>query len=269
MKVLRETNGGKGGAVGAVKDTWLGFGPETLSIPPNFELPVSSLSQYGGHAAIHLRYDPLSTSPLYIPSSGEVNNEPAPGENIAYLQLGVTQYKISQMQANGGNILDAFAWVDVVSPAGLPIRAIVGVSADPMMFVALNCNDVRKSEEFYAKLGFSRQEYPYARLNQGQGQFEPPQDPKSVYLAPSVNSMGILLLQNKKRKKTIAPNPVLRSLNVVYAPPENNEVGRGDSSDGGAASIMSQFMDPSSVPVSFIAQDYFEQEIKKTMVPGS
>jgi len=154
MKVLRERTRG-GGA--AVKDTWLGFGPETLSIPPTFELPVSSFSQYGGHAAIHVRYDPKSTAILYKPSSGEFNNEPAPGDNVAYLQIGVAQYRISQMVKNGGNVLDAYGWVNVVSPAGLPIRAIVGVSPDPMMFLAVNCADVKKSEEFYAKLGFVRQ----------------------------------------------------------------------------------------------------------------
>ena len=106
------------------------------------------------------------------------------------------------------------------------------------------------------------QEYPYARLNQGQGQFEPPQPPKSVYVAPSPNSMGILLLQNKKRGKKggVTPNPVLRSLNVVYAPPEG-------SSDGGAATLDPQFSDPSSVPIAFVSQEYFEKEVKMTAVP--
>mmetsp|Transcript_14670 Transcript_14670/g.31301 ORF Transcript_14670/g.31301 Transcript_14670/m.31301 type:complete len:408 (-) Transcript_14670:188-1411(-) len=264
MKVLRERTRG-GGA--AVKDTWLGFGPETLSIPPTFELPVSSFSQYGGHAAIHVRYDPKSTAILYKPSSGEFNNEPAPGDNVAYLQIGVAQYRISQMVKNGGNVLDAYGWVNVVSPAGLPIRAIVGVSPDPMMFLAVNCADVKKSEEFYAKLGFVRQEYPYCRLNQGQGQFEPPQPDKSVYVAPSANSMGILLLKNEKRgrSKTVAPNPVLRSLNVVYAPPEGGDAGDGDST----SSLDPQVVDPSSIPISFISQDYLETEIKTTAIQSS
>ena len=136
---------------------WLSFGPETLSIPQSFTLPVSSFSEYGGHSAIHLRYDPFATSPLYKRSSGEFNNEPAPGDSIAYLQLGVPQYRISQMVKYGGNVIDAYGWVIVVSPAGLPVRGIVGIRPDPIMFLAVNCVDVAKSEEFYNKLGFVRQ----------------------------------------------------------------------------------------------------------------
>lgn len=57
----------------------------------------------------------------------------------------------------GGNVIDAYGWVNVVSPAGLPVRGIVGIRPDPIMFLAVNCVDVAKSEEFYNKLGFVRQ----------------------------------------------------------------------------------------------------------------
>eukprot|EP00984_Skeletonema_dohrnii_P025834 scaffold15012_cov160-Skeletonema_dohrnii-CCMP3373.AAC.4 len=258
IDVLRE-RGVDGGVV--VKETWLGFGPETLSIPPSFELPVSSFAQYGGHASIHLRYDPKDTSLLYKRSSGEFNNEPAPGDSIAYLQLGVPQYRISQMVKYGGNVIDAYGWVNVVSPAGLPIRSIVGIRPDPMMFLAINCADVKQSEEFYNKLGFVRQDYPYARLNSGQGQFEPPQPNKSVYLAPSPNSMGVLLLQNKNKKKAVVPNPVLRSINVVYNAPGDDGA---SSSSGAPVNVDPTLMDPSSVPVSFVPLEYLEKEIKFT-----
>ena len=214
---------------------------------------------YGGHASIHLRYDPFATAPLYKRSFGEFNNEPAPGDSIAYLQLGVPQYRISKMVETGGNVIDGYGWVNAVCPAGLPIRSIVGIRPDPIMFLAVNCQDVAASEEFYAKLGFVRQEYPYARPNQGQGQFEPPQPKKSVYVAPSPNSMGVLLLQNKKRKKAVVPNPVLRSLNVVYAP-QDGENGAAISPED----LDPKFVDPSSIPVSFVPSDYLENEIKKT-----
>ena len=46
------------------------------------------------------------------------------------------------MVKNAGNVIDAYGWVNVVSPAGLPIRAIVGIRPDPIMFFAVNCVDV-------------------------------------------------------------------------------------------------------------------------------
>ena len=58
---------------------WLGFGPEQLSVPNDFELPVSSFSKYGGHASINVRYDSQALAPLYR------IGEEAPGNSIAYL----------------------------------------------------------------------------------------------------------------------------------------------------------------------------------------
>ena len=78
--------------------------------------------------------------------------------------------------------------------------------------------------------------------------------------------MGILLLQNKQRKKAVVTNPVVRSLNVVYAPPE----GSNDKSSGGSANDLEpQMKDPSSLPITFIPQDTLEKDIKMTAVPSA
>ena len=61
------------------------------------------------------------------------------------------------MVKNGGNVLDAYGLVNVISPCGLPMRSIVGISPDPIMFVALNCQDVQASKIFYNQLGFVEQ----------------------------------------------------------------------------------------------------------------
>lgn len=71
--------------------------------------------------------------------------------------VGVPNYRVSKMTANGGNILDAYGYVNVVSPSGLPIRSIIGIRPDPMMFVAINCENVQKSKAFYQQLGFVEQ----------------------------------------------------------------------------------------------------------------
>jgi hypothetical protein len=81
----------------------------------------------------------------------------APGDNVAYLQVGVPTYRISQMVKNGANVVDAYGIVNVVSPCGLPMRGIVGIAPDPMMFVALNSQDMAASKAFYNRLGFVEQ----------------------------------------------------------------------------------------------------------------
>ena len=97
-----------------------------------------------------------------------------------------------------------------------------------MMLVALRCDDVKASAEFYASLGFGAgARYPYARPNDGAGQFEPAQPAGLAYLAPAANSMGVLLLPRREgrggfffgggRLGPLVPNPALASLNVVCA----------------------------------------------------
>jgi hypothetical protein len=234
---------------GTMEETWLGFGPEELSIPTDCTLPVSSFTKYGGHASIHLMYDTRETIPLYRIGDDE------PGNNIAYVQVGVPGYRVSQMVANGGKIKDAYGIVDVVSPAGVPIRGIVGIAPDPLMFVAINCADVRKSRTFYESLGFVEQEYPYARPNKGKGQFEPPQPPKSVYMAQTPNSMGILLLPTRRGQK-ITVNSAVEALNIVYTPSSND--------DDPDSTVATRIVDPCGIVLRFQSVDEFVAEEKET-----
>jgi hypothetical protein len=62
--------------------------------------------------------------PLEISSGSDRSEQKV---NIAYLQLGVPTYRTSQMVNYGGSVLDAYGWVNVICPAGLPPRAVVGV----------------------------------------------------------------------------------------------------------------------------------------------
>ena len=79
------------------------------------------------------------------------------------------------------------------------------------------------------------------------GPFEPPQPKGSVYVAPSPNSMGVLLLPIKKKKVT--PNPVFDALQIVYTPAED-----GAGGDEGDLALT----DPSNVKVAFQSAPNFE-----------
>jgi hypothetical protein len=233
-----------------------------LSVPPDFSLPMS-YGMYGGHASIHLRYDSSDLNPTY--KFGEDTTK----QNIAYIQLGSPNYRISQMVKNGGNILDAYGYVTVISPCGLPLRGIIGIRSDPIMLVAINCINVEESVAFYKSLGFVEQPYPYARPSNGKGQFEPAQEAKSVYLSLSPNSMGILLRPTKnKRKGAIQPNRSIRSLSIVYDP-TNYNVAFSDSNGTNNDLESRDVIDPSGVPISFLSVDNFEKEEKMTAVQQS
>lgn len=159
------------------------------------------------------------------------------------------------MVASGGKILDAYGLVNVVSPCGLPMRGIVGISPDPMMFVAINCKDVKQSKAFYEQLGFVEQEVPYSRPSKGTTMFEPAPPKGSFYMAPSPNCMGVLLMQSKKQ---VRPNPVMDSLNIVYTPSSDSD----DSNPTGESSMLLQ--DPSGVPVKLQSVADFTAEEKVT-----
>lgn len=246
FKVLREQRNG------SIEEVWMGFGPEQMSTPSDFIIPVSSFAVNGGHASIHIKYDSESKESFYKPG-GDV-----PGNSLAYLQIGVPSYRISQMVKNGGDIIAAYGFADVVSPAGLPMRAIIGIAPDPMMFIAINCEDVKKSRDFYKEIGFVQQPYPFARPGNGTGQFEPPQPKGSVYLGPSRNGMGILLLPMPKMSKTVKPNPVVQSINIVYQTSQDIDT----DIDSDAIRIL----DLSGVPISFESITRFEELESKTRV---
>jgi len=248
-------------------DVWLGFGPERMSIPDDFVIPASSFNQYGGHASIHLQYDITATTPYYR-SDGNV-----PGDNVEFLQVGVPQYRVSQMTGAGGTVVDAFGFVNVVSPSGLPMRGIVGVWPDPMMFVAIRCANVEESRKFYeTTLGFKEVDYPYCRLLKGKGDFEPEKPKNSIYLAPSEKSMGVLLLPLERKlfslnNNKITPNPVVGSLDLVYNPSDNKDPNLIYASlDAFPERIIK---DPSGVKIAFETYSTFESIERKLQLPDA
>jgi hypothetical protein len=76
-----------------------------------------------------------------------------------------------------------------------------------------------------------------------------------MYLSPSPNSMGVLLLQAKDKRKAVAPNKSVRGLSIVYAP-----------SEGGAGGGSMELTDPSSVPIVFTSVQSFEEQEKTNRV---
>ena len=147
------------------------------------------------------------------------------------------------------------------------MRGIVGIWPDPLMLVAIRCASVSASAAFYQQqLGFLPAEMPYSRPGQGTTIFEPAPPPGSTYLTlapPSGVGLGLLLLPLERNQRTVTPNPVLRSLNIVYAPPPAQDDGNDDASsiDAAASPLL---RDPSGIPITFVPLAQFEKEERDT-----
>jgi hypothetical protein len=248
---------------GGLEETWLGFGPEELDVPSDFQIPVSSFNMYGGHASVHLVYDSSLKSPLY-----RTGDESPPGDNVAYLQLAVPGYRISKIQSSGGVIKDAYGLVNVISPSGLPVRGVVGIWPDPLMLVAINCLSVADSARFYRQLGFQELPMPYSRPSNGATIFEPEPPQGSVYMSPcATGGMGVLLLPvARRRQSALTPNRAIQSLNIVYTPASANDDGGSNNNNDSEASFSDapSLVDPSGVPISFQSGSAFAAEERAT-----
>jgi hypothetical protein len=247
-----------------IEETWLGYGPEQLDVPQDFVLPVSSFARYGGHASVRVVYDSATKEPLY-----RVGADLSPGNNVAYLQISVPNYRISKILSNGGVIQDAYGLVSVVSPSGLPVRGVVGLWPDPLMLVAINCRSVPASASFYRQLGFAEAPVPYSRPSMGTTVFEPSPPPGAVYMSPcATGGMGVLLLPTAKKNAAITPNRAVQSLNLVYTPSStpgdasaSEAGGRGGT---GAPAPPATAVDPSGVSISFQPVSDFQEEERVT-----
>jgi hypothetical protein len=96
-----------------------------------------------------------------------------------------------------------------------------------------------------------QKEYPFSRPSKGTTMFEPDKPRNAVYMAPSPNCMGVLLLPSKAKK--ITPNPIVDSLNIVYTPTE-----------GAFGSETTMLKDLSGLPIRFQSVADFVAEEKKT-----
>ena len=241
MKTLRSSRDATGSLV-----TTMSFGPEEFAVPKAFIPGVSPFSEYGSHFSLNLVETPDTELDL--------------GDGLAYLALGVPQYRISKLVEAGGSIVSSYGFTVVNAPGGFPLQVVLGDQVrDPCMFVALYVNDLKSSEKYYAQeLGMTRLEYPRARTALV-SPFEPPQPKGSVFMGYSEDTFGVLLLPRPKRgakkKELIRPGNVWGGLRIVAG----QEL-LGTPGNKAVASIIAN-SEPNGYPIEFVDEDFFFQEI--------
>ena len=110
--------------------TTIGFGPQEYAVPASFVPGVSAFTDYGSHFSLQLIAPPLAVerSSNNVGAAGAVTSAstPTPGDGVAYIALGVPQYRVSKLIEYGGDIKSSYGFTVVDAPGGLPLHVVLG-----------------------------------------------------------------------------------------------------------------------------------------------
>eukprot|EP00965_Chrysotila_dentata_P067238 2225273-Pleurochrysis_carterae.AAC.1 len=175
--------------------TVMSFGPETLR------------RDDGGKFAIEL-----------VEAGQGVRGAPE-SQVFQYVQLGMPVFRLSQVMANGGEIVSAYGWTNLVAPGGIPLRVRIDESRrDPFEFVAIRASNMKAAIKHYEGLGMTagkpsggrKLDFAGSTIFEDSDALEPDREVGSVLMSfgdPS-SSTGILLLPPKSRKALALPAPL-------------------------------------------------------------
>lgn len=161
--------------------TVVAYGDVEDSVGKAFVPGVSNYNLYGGHCSITLSCPSKATSMNPIP-------DPPPPTNLAYIQLSVPGYRISQVYATGGTMISAYGYMNALAPNGVQVRAIVGDNpGNEISYVAVRAQkgaDCKKVAEEWTRdvKGLKEWSKPPQCRPGGQEEFEPRTFPGAVYL---------------------------------------------------------------------------------------
>jgi len=120
--------------------TTIGFGPQEYAVPADFVPGISGFSEYGSHFSLQLIAPPLAAADGSDQGSATV---PTRGDGLAYVAMGVPQYRVSKLIEYGGEIKSSYGFTVVDAPGGLPLQVVLGDQ------VELRLRNVRHIHAFF------------------------------------------------------------------------------------------------------------------------
>lgn len=147
----------------------------------------------------------------------------------------------------------------------MAMQVIVGLRRDPMMFLAMRVQDIKKSVAFYENvLGMTRQDYPLSRIPESQ--FEPKQPMNTVYLSYDPDGFGILLMRSENKKKVnvggLVEKLAILDTNVLERGKEFGDAAKFVGRAPGIGTRVAVADDPDGYGIVLVEYDDFEKELK-------
>lgn len=235
-----------------VNMTTLSFGPTSYKSNNAFIPGVSSFSKYGGHASLTLYSQQLDEDTILGFEKGNAIN---------FIKIGTDTLRLSKAIAAGAIVKYAYGYIDLDTPAGIPLEIVIGDRRDPMMTVSLKVTDLKESTSFFQDT-LGMKPLPFQLARPAGSQFEATQPPNSIYLGYSPDTMGVLLVQQPKDAPPIVIGSQLRYFTVVYddskdkksqLPPALSDSSSTSSDDGQTIIIKS----PDGYPFQFLPYSKF------------
>ena len=204
MKILRSTKNTK----------TLGFGADTLNKIDDFIPGVSSFNTDSGHATITLIEDQINNGD--IDTDTTVITEK--GNGIQFIKLGADLIRISKAIEAGAEVKTAYGYIDLDTPAGIPVQVVLGIRRDPLSYIALRVSNVKQSGEWLSNtLGMKKVDFDKTLSRVKGSDFEPQSElfPGSEYYSYSDDTMGVLLLASPKKAGPIEVGGLIDSIKIV------------------------------------------------------
>ncbi len=205
MKILRSTKNSK----------TIGFGADTLNKIDDFIPGVSSFNADSGHATITLIEDKINNG------DSEATIITDKGNGIQFIKLGADLVRISKAIEAGAEVKTAYGYIDLDTPAGIPIEVVLGIRRDPLSYIALRVSNVKQSGEWLKNtLGMKQIDFDKTLSRVKGSDFEPQLKsfPGSQYYSYSDDTMGVLLLASPKGAGPIEVGGLIDSLKIVVDP---------------------------------------------------
>ena len=185
--------------------TTIAFGADAYKSPSTFQAGISSYGMDGGHATITL----LSKDE----TDQDVQEIFSKGNGLQYIKIGSDLLRLSKGVENGANIKYAYGWVDLDTPNNLPLKIVVGIRRDPLMFACISVSNIDQTVKFLSEeLGMKEMPLPLAR-NPG-SEFEPQPQKGDIYMGYSPDTMGFLLTPLPKGVK-LSIGTQLNGFNII------------------------------------------------------